>query len=211
MITAFGLPWCKEEPVAIGLSSAVAHILCGRHNSQLSPFDSEAAQLSRFLAQHVCHEPLAEGAIRLNGPRLEKWALKTLFNLGYVRGLHHGQATRLDPPEHLVRYIYREEPVAHGVGLYLVSSRVSNENYTTGLRWNAIHETKNPERIVGMTFVLSGARFIVSTYPIRGERHFVAMGRLHEFDFSMANVVYRPPGIGMKSATAGEKRIEFEW
>ena len=69
-VTAVGLPWCRHEPITIGMKSAVARILCGKHNSDLSEFDAEAAKLSRFLVTNVLDEPLTESAITLSGIRL---------------------------------------------------------------------------------------------------------------------------------------------
>jgi hypothetical protein len=77
---------------------AVANILCGRHNWALSPFDAEAAKLSAFLRENIHDDPLAAASVRLNGAMLEKWALKTFFNLGYVCGLNREQSNPIDPP-----------------------------------------------------------------------------------------------------------------
>src|SRR3954469_10804919 len=74
LITAFGLPWCSDHPATIGLGSAVAKILCRKHNSALSDFDGEAAKLSRFLFANIIERPLDEGNVRIQGVRLEKWA-----------------------------------------------------------------------------------------------------------------------------------------
>lgn len=212
-VTAFGLPWCRDEARNIGMRSAVANILCGSHNERLSPFDAEAAKLSRFIVANVHDQPLAEASIRLSGVLLEKWALKTFFNLGYIRGLNREQSNRVDPPVHLLRYLYQDEPVTEGVGLYFISGKVSNDsNTTTGVWWNSIHEHRErATTIYGMTFTFFGVRFVVSITPIRAEDKIAAMGKVNDFDFSTAKIVYRPPGIVMNSGTAGEKRVEFVW
>lgn len=132
-ITAFGLPWCRDKPVTIGLKSAVAKILCGKHNSALSMFDGEAVKLSQFLETNVLEQPLIESTIHLQGTFLEKWALKTFLNLGYLAALHREQPGRLNPPEELIRYIFRNTPITEGVGLYFITDTINNDSYGTGL------------------------------------------------------------------------------
>src|SRR5882762_3171841 len=207
-VTAFGLPWCRDKPVTIGMRSAVAKILCGKHNSGLSEFDAEAAKLSKFLVGNVLDDPLAEASITLNGRHLEKWALKTFFNLGYIRGLHREQPNRLDPPPHLVRHLFFNEPVAEGVGLYFVTGKVSNTDFGPGLWWNAIQNPTNKAEIYGMTFTFFGIRFVISIPPIRAEEKIARMGLVKDFDYASAKILYRPPNIGLTSSTAGLKRID---
>lgn len=210
-VTAFGLPGCRDQPITMGMRSAVAKILCGKHNSALSEFDAEAAKLSKFLVSNVLDKPLAEGALCLNGKRLEKWALKTFINLGYIRGLHRGQPNRLDPPAHIVRYIFLDEPVADGVGLYFVTGTVSNQDYGPGLWWNVIQNPQNTAEIFGMAFVFFGVRFVISIPPIRAEDKIAGLGQVNGFDYSSAKILYRPPNIGFVSDSAGLKRIDIEW
>jgi hypothetical protein len=210
-VTAVGLPWCRDEPVTIGIRSAVAKILCRRHNSALSPFDAEAARLSQFLATNVLDEPLAESTIRVSGSAIEKWALKTFFNLGYLRGLHREQPNRLDPPVHLLQYLYRNALVPEGVGLYFVTSQISNDNFGPGLWWNVIQHPERPHEIFGMAFTFFGLRFVISIPPFRAEAHIAGLGNVNEFDYSTARIIYRPLRISMMSGNAGSKHIHFEW
>lgn len=210
-VTAVGLPWCRDKPVTIGMRSAVAKILCGKHNSALSRFDAEAAKLSKFLVTNVLDQPLAEAAISLSGRHLEKWALKTFLNLGYIRGLHREQPNRLDPPANLVRHIYLDEPIADGVGLYFVTGKVSNQDFGPGLWWNVIQNPKNTAEIFGMAFTFFGVRFVISIPPIRAEDKIASLGQVNGFDYSSAKILYRPPNIGLMSSTAGLKRIDLKW
>lgn len=210
-VTAFGLPWCRDQPIIMGMRSAVAKILCGKHNSDLSEFDAEAAKLSKFLVTNVLDEPLVKATISLNGRRLEKWALKTFLNLGYIRGLHREHPNRLDPPAHLVRHIFLDEPVADGVGLYFVTGKVSNQDYGPGLWWNVIQNPKNTAEIFGMAFTFFGVRFVISIPPIRAEGKIAGLGQVNGFDYSSAKILYRPSNIGLTSSTGGLKRIELEW
>ena len=96
-ISAFGLSWCKDEPKRIGLPNAVAKILCGHHNTALSPHDAEATRLSRFLAANLRDDPEVESTIALDGSLLEKWSLKTFTNLGYMGALDPLAHRRIAP------------------------------------------------------------------------------------------------------------------
>ena len=210
-VTAVGLSWCRDKPVTIGLKSAVAKILCGKHNSALSEFDAEAAKLSRFLVTDVLDQPLTESAITLQGRFLEKWALKTFFNLGYIRGLHREQLNRLKPPLEIVRYIFHNAPVADGIGLYFVTGKIANEEYGTGLWWNVIQNPQRLNEIFGMAFTFFGIRFVLSIPPIRAEEKIGLLGEVNGFDYSTAKIVYRSSKIILKSTSAGLKQINLEW
>jgi hypothetical protein len=210
-VTAFGLPWCRDNPITLGLKSATAKILCGKHNSALSEFDGEAAKLSKFLLTNVLAAPLTESATTLNGFGLEKWALKTFVNLGYIRGLHREQSNRLEPTARLIRYIFRNETIADGVGLYFVTGKLSSENYQGGLWWDAIQNPDNPAEIFGMAFTFYGIRFVISTPPIRAERKIAGLGLVKGFDYSYAKIIYRPSNISLKSGTGALKRIDLQW
>jgi len=210
-VTLHGLAWCRDTAVTIGLKAAVAKILCRKHNAALSEYDAQAAKLSRFLNTNVLRDPVVEASVTLNGLYVEKWALKTFLNLGYIRNLHGDQPNRLQPPAHLVRYIFGKEPVSDGVGLYFVSSKITNEDYAAGLRWNAIQNRNKPHEVFGMVFTFHGVRFVVSIPPKRAEERIRGLGKVGDFDYSTARIVYRPPHITLKSATAGFKRITLEW
>jgi hypothetical protein len=208
-VTAFGLPWCKDEPVTIGLASATSKILCKRHNEALSSFDAEAAKLSRFISSNIVHEPLAHTDITLQGPLIEKWALKTFLNLGFIGALDRG-VSRLTPPSNLVKSLFASDKLRNGLGLYFITGGVSNDGFKVGLAWNAIvnRKTGRPD---GMTFTFNGLRLAVTAISLRAEAQIRGLGRLKGFDYSAAKVLYHPPNIIMASETAGNKRINLEW
>jgi hypothetical protein len=209
-ITAFGLSWCKVAPVSIGLASATAKILCKRHNEALSDFDAEASRLSRFIALNVVDEPTLAAETNLDGRLLEKWALKTLFNLGYVGALDPESSTRFTPPPDLVQKLFTGDAVDDGAGLYLVTGTVSNAGFKVGLAWHTIRNRANGKP-VGMTFTFNGLRLAVSLPPMRAEEQIRGLGTANEFDFGDARVIYRPPNIIMGSEIAGHKVINLRW
>jgi hypothetical protein len=209
-ITAFGLPWCKDAPLTIGVSAAVAKILCKDHNSALSNFDSEASRLSLFLKKNILNEPLQSNSIRLNGQHLEKWTLKTMLNLGYVGALEPGVS--IIPPESLVRILFSDANLAEGAGFYFISGRTSNASFQNGLAWNAIRNVGVPERpIVGMAVTFNGVHFATTVSPIPAEDPLRKMGERRGVDYGSAKIYHRPDNIKFSSRTGGEKRIELAW
>jgi hypothetical protein len=140
-------------------------------------FDAEAAKLSRFLATNELDEPLGESTVTLDGSAIEKWALKTFFNLGYLRGLHREQSNRLDPPAHLVRYVYQNTTVPDGVGLYFVTGQISTDDFGPGLWWNVIRHPERQHEIFGMACTFFGIRFVISIPPFRHEANAPAWAR----------------------------------
>jgi hypothetical protein len=210
-ITAYGLKWCKDRPVEISLASAVSRILCKRHNERLSVFDAEAARLSRFLAANVLHQPLIESEITLSGYLLEKWALKTFINLGYIGGLDQEHHTRLEPASDLVKYVLQGAAVPAGAGLYFVTGAVSTGSFNVGMQWNAIRNLSRDAAIVGMTFTLNSVRFVVSAEPGPAEQRLAKIGLVNGVDYSKAKIYYRPAAIGLSSKTAGQKTIFLTW
>lgn len=210
-ITAFGLEWCRDEPRTIALKRAVAKILCAKHNSALSDFDGEAARLSKFLVSEVYLQPTVEASIKINGHLLEKWALKTFLNLGYLRALHRDQSNPIEPPDSLIRYLYCNATIPDGVGLYHVSNSIGASNLDAGVSWNVIRTVDQPNRVVGLTFVFYGVRFAIVTEPGRAEGKIQGMGLVGEFNFSKSEVAYRPTSISFLGSSAARKHIELEW
>ena len=112
---------------------------------------------------------------------------------------------------HLVRHLFNSELMPNGVGLYFVTSKVSNQDFDPGLWWNVIQNPKNPSEIFGMAFTFFGIRFVISILPIRAEEKIAGLGLVNGFDYSSAKIIYRPSNIGLTSNTAGLKRIELKW
>lgn len=210
-ITAMGLPWCRGTPKTIGLKSAVAKILCRKHNSELSVFDNEAANFARYIKDDLVGKPLFDSCILLRGSNLEKWAVKTFFNLGYLRALHPQQPNSISPSEKLVRYIFQNGAIDDGIGLYFISNSVSAETTRDGVSWNVIWNPDQINQIFGMAIVFCGVRFVLSIIPMRVERQISELGVVNSFDYSKAQVAYRPPNIIFSNQNATQKRINFDW
>jgi|SRR3989338_6030787 len=210
-ITAFGLSWCKEKPLTIGLASAVSKILCKKHNEAVSQFDREAAKLSRFLSANILDDPLARNEVTLDGALLERWSLKTLLNLGYIGALDQENFVQLQPPPEIVKSLFQNAKVPDGIGLYFVTgSTITNQSYKNELSWDAIRIVSN-SNVLGMTFTFNGIRFVVSIVPVRLEEKIAKMGVVKGVDYSRAKIVYRPASIVLSSNTAGRKVVNLKW
>ena len=130
LILVQGFPWCRE-PVQVGVSSLTAKILCGRHNSELSPIDDAGAH-----AFDVFREARRISNVRekmkartwkvvrhkIDGPAFERWCLKTLINIACNRDLPIGRDSVIAgrPSERLVRIAYGLESFQGRAGLYFV-------------------------------------------------------------------------------------------
>jgi hypothetical protein len=211
VITAFGLPWCKHVPMRVGLRAAASKILCKRHNEQLSEYDSEASKLSRFLYTNLLDDPLTAAETTLRGDLLEKWALKTFVNLGFIGALDPIDHKRTVPNAQLVRNIFRDRVPAGGMGLYFVTGEVSNHEFTVGFSWNAIRNVTLGGIPAAMTFTLNNVRFVVSGEPVMAGPKLAKLGTIHGVDYSAAQIVYRPAKVTLASKTAGRKEISLQW
>jgi hypothetical protein len=128
-----GFPWCLNEPKAIPLANFVAKILYKKHNSALSELDSAALQGFEVFRESICINQVRGRLKRppiwnvkrltIDGPRLERWFLKTLINFSY-----DGQWT-IGPGAHpagtvsrdLVEIVFGRRQFENGAGLYTVA------------------------------------------------------------------------------------------
>jgi hypothetical protein len=130
-VSVKGLSWCKLEEKTIGVDSAVAKILCERHNNQLSPVDLAAHKFAQVLRQHtrLYTERVNTGAsgpyrrFWIDARLLERWMLKTLINL-YVGGsmtIGRGPGRLGQPTHELVKAAFGERRLGGGFGMHIAS------------------------------------------------------------------------------------------
>jgi len=77
-----GFPWCRDAPKTVGPSSLTSHVLCERHNSELSSTDAAAITLFTILRNH--HDPATPcypHPVSLDGFALERWLLKSSISV----------------------------------------------------------------------------------------------------------------------------------
>lgn len=150
-----------ENPALIGIAGLTAKILCKGHNSDLSPFDTEITKLfrakERLLMAEMNGEPCAETTY-VNGDKIERWMLKTLFN-GVFSGTFgvpfeksfKGQV----PHEHGLQILYRDAPFPSGQGLY-VSFEGQHVNADHVLNYAVVG---HPSGVVGLRVWMLGSLF----------------------------------------------------
>jgi hypothetical protein len=168
-----GLPWCGVDGKTIGLGSATAHLLCKRHNSDLSELDDaakisfaalrDASELSNSRLLIAPREWMVQET-DVNGLALERWFLKTSLNL-YV--LHSSQnrwrvgSVAEEVPAILVRIVFGLEPFLFPMGLRAVLLE---------------GETLRPDEAVECTWLLDGENRIIATaYSFQGTRFLLAL------------------------------------
>ncbi len=107
-----------------GISNLVAKVLCSKHNSDLSRFDSAGQSLFAGMDQidstaGKAHE--APATIMVNGDDLERWMLKTLCG-GLFSGniqVSGGNLKSVYPPQEWLRILFENGQFPVGQGLYV--------------------------------------------------------------------------------------------
>jgi hypothetical protein len=134
-IDVVGLPWCRNEAKRIGLGSLTAHILCDRHNGQLSPLDEAASKAFKTLtAMTILTNARTKKRSRkwkrvryeIDGPLLERWFLKTAVNLSLLYKTDEiwsidGSAFS-SPSEKIARLTFGYDSLTQPLGLYAAAA-----------------------------------------------------------------------------------------
>jgi hypothetical protein len=170
LIMVQGFPWCLSEPKQIGLSSLVAKILCKRHNSELSPLDSAALDAFNVFRKVIDLNDVRGKVkrpslwnvktLQIDGPRLERWFLKTLINLTFGTELTIGpwSGPPGKPPKELVEIAFGLRQFEQGAGLYLAS--------------RAGEQIDSMDR-VGCTTMTQGTSIVAARFNFRGYPFFL--------------------------------------
>ncbi|HEY6458581.1 MAG TPA: hypothetical protein VIY73_00480 [Polyangiaceae bacterium] len=119
-----GFPWQREERQRVGVAALTANILCGRHNTVLSPIDNQGARLFRTVRR--IEESLqggdgAQGVYLFPGVDIERWMLKALMGLCSAGAARTPDGIPLPwvPPERWLRILYGESSFPYTWGLYV--------------------------------------------------------------------------------------------
>ncbi len=170
-----GFPWCLDEPKSIGLASLVAKILCQKHNNELSELDATAFDAFDAFRQAMQLSGIRTGLkakswtvkrMEINGPRLERWFLKTLINLSF-RGkwiIGPGDHSEGIPSKDLVEIAFGLRQFEPGAGLYI--SGKAGEQINSMDRVNLIPRSKGRNLVAG-EFSFRGFKFYLNLLPQR--------------------------------------------
>jgi hypothetical protein len=168
-----GLDWCLDKPKMVRIESLTAKILCKQHNSALSELDTTAASTFDTMRGFGETNQKRDKFPRLNwapiqfaidGPKLERWCLKTLLGFSFGRQLiigpgPHGPGS---VPSSLVRVAFGLEEFANGCGLYVAFR--PNETFDLRHHFGYIAKARGPHLVMGC-FRLHGFRFYLNLFP----------------------------------------------
>lgn len=108
----------------VGVETLTSRILCERHNSCLSPLDSEATRclgsLRAFDADLQDGRTPSNDDVTINGADLERWMLKVLVGMTHAKILA-SSGTRPNAP--VIRILFGYERWPNGWGLYVLARR----------------------------------------------------------------------------------------
>jgi len=169
-----GLDWCLDKSKEIRIESLTAKILCKDHNAALSELDAVAGRAFDSIRDYVaattnrCEMPYVNWAPKqftIDGPRLERWCLKTLLNFSFSRQLvigpgSHGTGT---VPSSLVRIAFGFEEFTNGRGLYTAFRQ--NETFNLQYHFGYTAKTQGANLTMG-SFHLCGFRFYLNLMPV---------------------------------------------
>jgi hypothetical protein len=214
-----GLPWCRDDFKVIGLPNLVRKNLCVSHNSRLSELDNAAIDLRKAICSALDLSnsrtvlPPANWKIEtfsVDGPRLERWFLKTLLSDAF--GGEHligSESTQPgEPPPNLVKAAFGLARYGHQrAGLYWMGVPGQFETYE-GVTFTTF---------LGKTHRLEGARFW-----FWGLEFVLALdeeGPIGRFSFTNRvtgetiepTTTYRPRRLGMSVQSKESHVIEFKW
>lgn len=174
-VSVQGFQWCKTEPKIVSLASATAKILCEKHNSALSPLDTEAANYMQVVREHLL---LSEARSRprftafhvrylnVNAKLLERWLLKVLINLCFDSEMLIGLDGELagKPPQSLVEVCFGEAEFQGKAGMYVASYNGMSMDMGEMLKFSPLVRRDN--RIVGGLYTVAGVNFLLSLDPL---------------------------------------------
>ena len=195
----------------IGFDGPKARILCRSHNSRLSPLDSEAKKLADALHQFV--DGKEHTTVHLNGPLLERWALKTLINF-LASGLAH--ENRWKPDRDLVLSVFGLKALPSGCGLYLLRldgyAPLSTEQTGITPAWRGSPDG-TPQECMGAIIYLHGAAFFLLL-----SAHFLEVLRTSGLSFSKSDIPlsydrlkYHPGNAQIDDGRGHAVVVLFDW
>lgn len=166
-----GLDWCLDKPKPVRIESLTARILCRDHNSALSELDAAAGRAFESIGDYATtmtardkmpYLNWATKQLTIDGPKLERWCLKTLLNFSFNRQLIIGPGTHDagTVPHNLVMIAFGLEEFTEGRGLYTAFRE--NETFDLEHRFGYTAKAQGPNLAMG-SFRLHGFRFYLES------------------------------------------------
>jgi hypothetical protein len=209
-----GLPWCRNEPKTIGLSSLVKNTLCREHNSRLSEADESAKKLRdqlRVMAGSLADEPVADShqpsAGDINGYSIERWCAKTIVNFASGTVTKIGNSWhRGKPSRSLTEIIFAQRQFQPQAGLYWVGEPGENIVVDDGVR--VMFFSDGESRVQGARFTLFG--FTLLLRLTKGNPGPLSL-RDGTGGVSYPKLLYRPRHFGVKNLLNSTHALQFSW
>lgn len=204
----------------VSLDRLIAKVLCEHHNNVLGPLDEEAAKLQAAIRKRRDDGPLPELMhVRINGWKLERWALKALLDIlaaGWPQPeLPRALRRELEPDPRILRVVFGEEPLPETLGLWVVTDPPGTLMPVDSVGFSPLHLPPGPEHIGGILVTLNGIHLVVTT---RGGD---VIGSLRRGapegcpgNWSNAQGLHRPSLVTLDvhgSAASARLAIEFQW
>jgi hypothetical protein len=169
-----GMDFCLDEPKELRIESLTAKILCRDHNSALSELDSAAGRAFQAIRDYADmtterdktpYVNWAPTQFTIDGPRLERWCLKTLLNFSFNRRLTIGPGTHQagTVPNLLARIAFGLEEFTDGRGLYTAFKQ--NETFVFDDHFLYVAKAQGSNLAMGL-FRLGGFRFYLNLLPV---------------------------------------------
>lgn len=122
-----GLPWFGPGETRVSINALKSNILCTRHNSALSPLDTEGKRMLAAIRDginHVWRKSLSTKTLFriVSGQAFELWGLKTLMGLlaaNVARTEGASTATNFTIPEQFIVEALNKGRLPPGYGLYI--------------------------------------------------------------------------------------------
>jgi len=201
----------------VGSADLKAKVLCVTHNSALHDLDDEAIKLATALRGLRAVKQTGEMTVRVDGWKIERWCLKSGFNLLASRWL---EPRGFAPDPQAVRVIFGDSRPPPATGLYVViDPPVMMTPDTDQVGWQMFADERNPAAIVGVYIQLHGLGLIVSNQPsditvaLRATKN---SGKVATSNWSAARVIHHPRCVELfrNKVPPGERgslTVEFVW
>jgi len=208
-IEVSGMPWCVE-PKKVGLANLTMKVLCVAHNSALSPVDEEAVKFADALRESFRLLQVRLGQERkrwtfikfpIDGPRIERWFLKTLINATY-------QTESPIEDSSLVEIAFGRKPFEPNAGLYGVYDPPEKRQLFDGI---SVSSFTVRGRVVGATFSFLGFRLLLYLDKRGPELPFMEVGTEHGRISEIIEPTYHPLQIGYQAGKGTSHAVVFQW
>jgi hypothetical protein len=178
----------------VGVEALTSHILCKRHNTCLSPLDSEAQRclgaLRTFDADLEDGRSPISDEVTINGADLERWMLKALIGMNHATIV---ESTSVRQNASMIRILFGRERWPSGWGLYVIA-RAEVSHAFAGIE---IETRTMGSEVWAADFDIAGFPFMLSLgVPRGGDREHL----------------YRPAGLILsRTNREAKKTLTFGW